>query len=90
MGDILYCWSDNIDSCVCRRFWEIYKMNYRTFTRTWWRNNPKYPNVLEPYAGRKTYYGRYKTAREARVACFDWNKSHPPGRLGRKMEYEEK
>ncbi len=64
-------------------------MIYKTFTRTWRRENPKYPNGLEPRVGTKTYYNSYPTAREARVACFDWNKSNPPGRLRRKMEYEE-
>jgi hypothetical protein len=64
-------------------------MIYKTFTRTWWKENPSYPNGLEPCAGKKTYYGRYETAREARVACFDWNNSHPSGRLSCKMEHEE-
>lgn len=61
---------------------------YRTFTRTWWRNNPKWPNGLEPHAGRKTYYATYNTAQEARDVCEVWNRQNPPGRLSRKMEFE--
>jgi hypothetical protein len=31
---------------------------YNVFTRTWWRNNPAYPNGLEPSPGRKRYMAR--------------------------------
>jgi hypothetical protein len=61
---------------------------YQTFTRTWWRNNPRYPNGLEPGAGRKTYYNTWATQEGARKECKAWNDTHNPGRLGRKMEYE--
>jgi len=60
---------------------------YKTFTRTWWRENPKWPGGLEPYPGRKTWYGAYKTEQEAYEACQEWNKAHKPGRYSRKMEY---
>ena len=62
---------------------------YQTFTRTWWRDNPSSPNGLEPSAGRKYRYEAYNTEEEARDACKAWNDTHDPGRLSRKMEYEE-
>ena len=61
---------------------------YQTFTRTWWRDNPSHPNGLEPCAGRKYSHGRYDTEEDARKACKEWNDTHSPGRLSRKMEYE--
>ena len=64
-------------------------MSYQTFTRTWWRNNPSYPNGLEPCAGRKTRRTKHATEESARRECKEWNTTHNPGRLSRKMEYEE-
>lgn len=64
-------------------------MPYRTFTRTWWKHNPAWPNGLEPCAGRRTYHGTYLTEEGARDACKSWNATHKPGRLSRKMEYEQ-
>ena len=61
---------------------------FRTFTRTWWANNPDWPSGLEPCAGRKTYTNRNLSETEARAVCQRYNKSHKPGRLSRKMEYE--
>jgi hypothetical protein len=60
---------------------------FQTFTRTWWRRNPKWPNGLEPHAGRKTVYRVYETEQEARDACMAWGRLNPPGKLSRKMEY---
>ena len=65
------------------------KMSYQTFTRTWWRENRSWPNGLEPHAGRKSYYATYDTEEEAREACKKWNTTHGPGRLSKKMEYEQ-
>ena len=63
---------------------------FRTFTRTWWRINPTWPNGLEPWPGRKyTHHKNIKSEREAREICEQWNSTHNPGRLSRKMEYEE-
>lgn len=63
---------------------------YRVFTRTWWRNNPAWPQGLEPCAGRKhTLRRNVKTEAEARSICQAWNATHKPGRLSRKAEYEE-
>jgi len=66
-------------------------MTYRIFTRIWWRNNPSWPNGLEPFAGPKhTLISRVATEAEARRICQEWNATHKPGRLARKAEYEER
>lgn len=62
---------------------------FKCFTRTWWRENPNYPNGLEPSAGPKRTKATFKTEDEARQFCEDWNDKHPPGRLSLKCEYEE-
>jgi len=63
---------------------------FRTFTRTWWRENPDWPNGLEPCAGHKhPMHKNIKTEQEARELCEQYNATHAPGRLSRKMEYEE-
>ena len=68
--------------------------SFATFTRTWWRWRyiTGYPNgsvrVREPGAGRKRYHGRRLTEDEARRMCEQWNATHNPGPLSRKMEYE--
>ena len=64
-------------------------MSYRTFTRTWWKENPTWPNGLEPCAGRCHYMGHYATEAEAQNACRIWNATHEAGHLSRKMEYDE-
>ncbi len=64
-------------------------MAYRIFTRTWWRNNPDWPDGLEPHAGRKTTIGKAATEEEARDMCRVHRANHAPGRLSRKAEYEE-
>lgn len=65
-------------------------MSYRVFTRTWWRENPAWPNGLEPCAGRKTTLAkRLATAEDALEITVQYNSTHPPGRLSRKAEYEE-
>ena len=63
-------------------------MSYKTFTRTWWIENPTWPNGLEPGAGRRHYMGHYQNEAEAQAACQAWNATHNPGRLSKKMEYE--
>jgi hypothetical protein len=65
---------------------------YRTFIRDWWIRNPAWPDGREPGPGPR-YYGKpcadYDTIEEAREACQDYNDSHDPGPLSRKMEFEE-
>lgn len=62
---------------------------YDVFTRSWWRENPAYPNGLEPHAGNKRYRARNLTEAEARAWCKEYNSTHNPGRLSYKAEYEE-
>ena len=60
---------------------------YTVFTRTWWKNNPSWPNGLEPSAGRRTTIAKADSEEEARNICQRYNASHKPGRLSRKAEY---
>lgn len=63
--------------------------SYRVFVRNWWRNNPDWPDGLEPDPGaRKHTIARRCTEDEARQLCREWNEAHKPGRLSRKAEYE--
>ncbi len=68
---------------------------YRVFVRNWWRWHyvTGYPNgstkikVPDPGA-RKTTLARRCTEEEARQICEDYAKTHKPGPLSRKAEYE--
>jgi len=63
---------------------------YRVFTRTWWKNNPSWPDRREPCPGKKhTIRKNVKTEFEARTICNNYNTTHKPGKLSRKAEYEE-
>lgn len=62
---------------------------YRCFTRTWWIDNPSWPNGLEPCAGERSYIRGTFTEDEAREKCQEYADSHHPGRYSLKMEYEE-
>jgi len=61
---------------------------YNVFTRTWWRNNPAYPNGLEPSPGRKRYLARGISYERARQLCHEYNSTHKPSPLSRKAEFE--
>jgi hypothetical protein len=64
-------------------------MAFRVFVRSWWVHNPAWPNGLEPKAGRKTTIRkRVESEEDARAICREYNRTHPPGRLSRKAEYE--
>ena len=65
-------------------------MSYTVFHRTWWRENPEWPNGLEPCPGRRiTIALNVPTEEEAREICRDWCRNHAPGRLSDKAEYEK-
>ena len=64
-------------------------MAFKIFTRTWWRNNPEWPDGLEPHAGRKRMIGFAESAGQAIAICKEWNATHKPGRLSRKAEFED-
>jgi len=62
---------------------------YNVFTRTWWRNNPEWPNGLEPCIGPKTYIAKkVATEEQAQQLCRDYNEHNEAGRYSRKAEYE--
>ncbi len=64
-------------------------MSYRVFIRSWWKENPAWPNGLEPEAGEKTYLAKGIASEEqARELAMLWNATHEPGRLSLKAEYE--
>ncbi len=64
---------------------------YRCFVRNWWKCNPSWPNGLEPdlTASKLTLARNVKTEGEARNLCQQYNRTHKPGKLSRKAEYEE-
>ena len=62
---------------------------YKVFTRTWWKDNPRWPNGLEPYAGKKTYIKGKFTEEEAIELCQHWNSKNKAGRYSLKAEFEE-
>ena len=62
---------------------------YDVFTRTWWKENPEWPNGLEPRAGPKMHIAKNLSLREAVAMCSEWNATHKPGRLSRKAEFTQ-
>ena len=66
---------------------------YNVYTRNWWKNNPngRWPNGLEPNPGGRRYYlaRGIHTESEAQQIAREYNRTHEPGRLSRKAEYEE-
>lgn len=72
--------------------------SYRVFVRNWWRwetnRMPAYPGAkperkLVPDPGaRKTTLARGMTEDEARAMCQEYARTHKPGPLSRKAEYE--
>lgn len=64
---------------------------YAVFVRNWWKYNPDWPNGLEPdgTANKRYIARRVKSGEEARSICKQYNRTHKPGRLSRKAEYEE-
>ena len=64
-------------------------MQYRVFTRSWWIENPEYPNGLEPCAGPKRYKRAvFDNEHDAREYAKAWNNAHDAGRYSVKMEFE--
>lgn len=58
---------------------------YYTFTRTWWRMEG---GKRVPGAGRRRTHARNLSYEEARAMCAQWNATHNPGPLSRKMEFD--
>jgi len=63
---------------------------YDCFVRDWWQLNPAWPDGREPSPGRKRYIARKKSYDEARQICAEYNRTHKPGKLSRKAEFEER
>lgn len=65
-------------------------MKYKIFTRNWWKENPAWPNGLEPDStARKNTIGYADTETEARQKCASYNSTHKSGRLSKKAEYTQ-
>ncbi len=64
-------------------------MSYWVFSRTFWKDNPRWPGGLEPHLGRKTTLARVGTLREAKEIADEYNRTHKPGRYSRKAEIME-
>ncbi len=63
-------------------------MSYKIFTRRWWKDNPSWPNGLEPDAtGRRTTIGHADTEEEAREIAQEYNRTHNAGRYSVKAEF---
>lgn len=70
-------------------------VTYRVFVRDWWKWEARnaFPGdrerKLAPNPGaRKTTIGRRMTEDEARAMCEEYARTHKPGPLSRKAEYE--
>lgn len=64
-------------------------MKYRVFKRTWWKDNPSWPNGLEPCAGEKKTIGWFFSEKQAQEYCKRFNETTDSGRYSLKAEYEE-
>ena len=62
---------------------------YTVFTRTWWKDNPSWPNGLEPEPGEKTTLAVGCSWAEAKDICKEFNDENDPGRYGLKAEFME-
>lgn len=62
-------------------------MRYQIFKRTWWKENPAWPNGLEPCAGERTDIEIVDTVGEAISFCKAHN-AEVSDRLGMKYEFE--
>jgi len=61
---------------------------FKVFVRTWWRDNPNWPNGLEPCVGPSRTIRRHVADESTALAMAQqWNATHKPGRLSRKAEY---
>jgi hypothetical protein len=63
-------------------------VSFTVFVRNWWKENPSWPNGLEPDStAEKTVLAFNLTESDARAMCKEYNDTHEPGRLSRKAEY---
>lgn len=65
--------------------------SYRVFVRNWWRwerDRMGMRRLVPDPGARKTTLATHCTEVEARALCEEYAKSHRPGPLSRKAEYE--
>jgi len=63
-------------------------MTFEVFHRTFWKENKDWPNGLEPELGNRHHIIEVETIEEAREACREYNRTHSPGRLSDKAEFD--
>lgn len=68
-------------------------VTYRVFVRNWWRrigphDGPAWLGRVPNPGARKTTLARRCTEEEARAICAEYARTHEPGLLSRKAEYE--
>jgi len=63
--------------------------NFEVFHRTWWRDNPSWPNGREPGVGERHFIAWAEDETEARAIAREWNEAHDPGPLSDKAEFDE-
>lgn len=61
-------------------------MAYKCFVRTWWVKGAG--GKIIPGPGKKHYEPGIWSEKEARAMCQEYNSTHKPGKLSKKMEYE--
>jgi hypothetical protein len=66
-------------------------ITYRVFVRNWWRwerGDGSNRRLVPDPGARKTTLARHCTEVEARAMCEEYARTHKPGPLSRKAEYE--
>lgn len=65
------------------------KAKFKVFTRRWWKDNPEWPEGLEPDGNgrRTTISSNIETEEDARRICKEWNENNDPGKYCRRAEY---
>ena len=61
---------------------------YTVFVRNWWKDNPAWPDGLEPCPGERSIIATGCTYSEARRRCEAYRATHEPGRYSNKAEFE--
>ncbi len=65
-------------------------MPYTCFTRNWYRyerTSSGEKKIVPDPGARRTRHREFNTEQEAREYCENYNSTHKPGPLSRKMEY---
>jgi hypothetical protein len=62
---------------------------YNVFHRTFWKENPSWPNGREPHLGKKEYIAEGVSRKLALEIAKEYNTENDPGLLSDKAEIEE-